>query len=78
MTAQTAGIVAQNVKADIINLGPAASDSPDPKTVEAIDKLWEIILAVKAVFSQISFFDQILLSSELDDYFAGRFRHAAV
>lgn len=75
ITGQSGGLAAHTVNAQTINLHAAVGGAPNEKGAEAKDTLWAGILALKATFGRVIFFDTILLPAELDEFFKGKSDH---
>lgn len=69
---QTGGFAAHTVHAGTINV-TSAPTSPllEQRTMQAIDTVWGVMLALENTFRAITFADSILTEDELANYFAG-------
>lgn len=70
---QRGGITANSVTANTINIQNGASGNS--RSSQAVEKLWNIVVNLKAEFSDALFVDSILTAEELDAYFRGNSQH---
>jgi hypothetical protein len=71
---QSGGLTAGNVNAGVIHIHPGAP--VDPERSQAIKLLWNALVGFKSAFSDVLFIDNILLASEIDDFFRGKSKNA--